>query len=85
MPGTARDEMDALLNMTLTVSQQMLEEHGELYSHGGSIDSSGGLQLAGVFGFLPYTRERLHGIEYGELFAVQGESHVSTSTQTNAA
>jgi hypothetical protein len=140
MPQTARDEMDALLNMTLTFSQQMLEEHGEFYSHGASIDSSGELQLAGaytgeehppdteliqilydafrdqaaegkiraaavasdvrltlpgadepgdairvgiehaeadpVFVFLPYAKEQQRGIDYGEVFAVRGESHV---------
>jgi hypothetical protein len=145
MPPSARDEMDALLDMTLTFSQQMLEERGEFYPHAASIDSSGKMQLAGaytgeehpssteliqilydglreeaasgqiraaavasdvrvappgasdagdairvgiehaeadpVFVFLPYTKKRLRGIDYGELLAVKGETHVFTAAE----
>jgi hypothetical protein len=140
MAATPRDEMDALLDMTLTFSRQMLEERGGFYPHAASIDSSGEMQVAHawtgeeyppsdelirilydsfrgqaskgeiraaavacdvrvtppgadepgdairvgiehaeaepVFVFLPYTKKRLRGIDYGELFAVRGESKV---------
>jgi hypothetical protein len=41
--------MDALLDMTLTFSQQMLEERGGFDAHGASIDASGELKLDGAY------------------------------------